>query len=121
MTGREGGEIGSIRVRSAPKFGDKEILTWRFRIFSPFGLILFRFFFFGIFPHLPPFFPYLFPPKIDTNITPNSVGFKFPSLHPVSSHTTFPRKQILLPNRFQFSNIILICIQMLPCFFTNQI
>ena len=59
-------EIGSIRVRSAPKFGDKEILTWRFRICRPFGLILFRFFPFSDFPH---FFPYLFPQKNNTNIT----------------------------------------------------
>ena len=43
-------EIGSIRVRSAPKFGDREISTWRFRIFGPFGLILFCFFSFPDFP-----------------------------------------------------------------------
>ena len=41
MTGAEDGEIGGMRGREAQagragKFGDEEILTWRFRIFSPF-------------------------------------------------------------------------------------
>ena len=56
-------EIGSIRVRSAPKFGDKEILTWRFWICRPFGLILFRFFRFRIFPHFSYFSPTISPKK----------------------------------------------------------
>ena len=82
-------KIGSIRVRSAPKFGDKEILTWRFRICRPFGLIFFPslsfglipnhrllghveayffsvFFLFRIFPIFP-IFPYLFPPFFSRN------------------------------------------------------
>ena len=30
---------GAIRLRSAPKFGDREIFIRRFRIWGPFGLI----------------------------------------------------------------------------------
>ena len=45
-------EIGGMRGREAPKFGDKESSTWRFRICRPFGLILFCFFFFFGFPPL---------------------------------------------------------------------
>ena len=49
-------EMGSIRVRSVPKFGDREISIWRFRIFGPFGLIRFRFFSFSDFrPFFSPF------------------------------------------------------------------
>ena len=115
VTGREGGEIGSIRVRSAPKFGDKEILTWRFRpgdskfsVRSAFrgdwvrpdsesrsvgtrrGLILFRFFSFSDFFSI---FSLLFSLPFSLPFFPYLVfpTFFFPILFPyLFSPTFFP-------------------------------